>query len=140
MIDWSKIRWFSPEENWGDIFKIHPQLVELLDRMREYAGRPIIIHEAYATSGHSPNSYHYLGMAADCHIKGLNVIDQYLIAERFPWGGIGVYGRDVWNRPGLHVDVRPGHARWGCMKVEGKRKYVPLNAEFIEHLVKLEEQ
>lgn len=111
--DWENIRFFSPEEAWGDPYKMDHNLIIRLDQLRELAGKPIIIHCGYATEGHSLNSFHYKGMAADLHIEGYSLLDQYLLAEQAgPFGGIGVY--PDWSRPGLHLDVRPGpHKRWG---------------------------
>ena len=126
---WKKLRYFSPEENWGDPERIHPRLLILLDSLRDYIGCPIIIH--CGTQGkHAKNSYHYRGMAADCHAEGIDLLDFYLAAERFNFTGIGIY--PYWNNPGLHLDVHPRHAgqpqaRWGRVD----REYIPLDGEFI---------
>ena len=133
-IDWNKVKYFSPDENWGDVNKVKPELIYKLDTMRDYIGKPIIVHNAFATSGHSYKSYHYLGMAVDCHIKGLNVIEQYLYAERFGWGGIGVY-INVWE--GLHLDIRPYSSRWACRRLnkKGENDYEALDYNFIKYAI-----
>jgi len=134
--EWKKIRYFSPRENWGDPEKIEFRLVFLLDCLRQFIGCPIIIH--CGTQGtHTKGSYHYVGKAVDCHAVGISLLDFYLAAERFPFGGIGVY--PYWNNPGLHLDIRPlpgkrrPEARWG--RVNGE--YVSLNGKFIiKHILK----
>ena len=71
--------------------------------------------------GHeAPTSKHYTGEAIDFHFilkdkSVMPVLEQLAMAERFGWGGIGIYPH--WISPGLHVDTRqiktyePG-ARW----------------------------
>lgn len=126
-MDWNKIKYFSPTENWGDINKVNPYLVIALDTLRDAVGKPIIIHCAYKTSGHSKNSMHYVGKAADIHIVGLSVVDQYLAAEKLGlFNGIGVYKH--WNNPGLHLDIRTQPARWGR---NAAGVYVALDSKYI---------
>ena len=113
---------------------MHPDVIYLMDAMREYAGIPCIIHEAYAASGHSPKSYHYKGLAIDFHFEGLSLLEQFLISQRFAWGGIGLY--PFWARPGLHVDMRPlglfqPGARWWR---DEKGVYRALTAEDLKSL------
>ena len=127
MVDWNKVTHFTETENWGDWRKIDAFLIYALDALREMVGRPIIIHNAYATTGHSPNSQHYQGKAADIHIKGLSVLDQYIAAEKINlFNGIGVY--PFWNTPGLHLDVRQKPARWGR---NAAGIYVNLDGKFL---------
>jgi uncharacterized protein YcbK (DUF882 family) len=92
-------------ENWGDYRFIKIPLVFWLDEMRALAGKPIHINCAYGSKGHNPKGYHPLGMAADIHIKGMSVVDQLLLALKFPFNGVGVY--PFWRNKGLHLDVRP---------------------------------
>jgi len=102
--EWKQIEHFSPNENWGDPERMSLELLRRLDALREFSGHPVIIHCGYATSGHSGNSQHYLGKAADLHIVGVSLVNQYLLAERFNFGGLGLYPE--WKNPGLHCDVR----------------------------------
>ena len=138
---WQVIKYFSPMENkkkspWGDPYKMDFSLIRQLDLLREYIGVPIHIH--CGTQGkHSEKSYHYTDpcKATDCFCEDLSLLDFYLFAERFVFGGIGVY--PYWNRPGLHLDMRVAYpaARWG--RVNGV--YVPLSAEFIKnHVLKVQ--
>ena len=72
-------------------------------------------------------------MALDLHIENTStgakmpIVDQYLYAERFCFGGIGVY--PFWHDFGLHVDVRIDRdgARWWRDK-NGKYKGINGNA------------
>ncbi len=114
MKDWFKknINYFTWQE-----FGAHPEktakpLLLALDRLRDKAACPIIIHCAYDTSGHSPNSYHYKGSAADLHFKGnLTPLEQYCFISMVPGlNGVGWY--PGWNNPGWHVDLRPKPLRW----------------------------
>ena len=131
---WEQIGYFTPTENWGDPAKMSFELVKRLDCLREFCGNPIIIHCGYAIQGHSENSQHYLGKAADLHIMGLSLINQYLLAERFNFGGIGLY--PDWKHPGLHCDVRKKaiedpYNRWA--KIDGK--YVFLNETVLRRII-----
>lgn len=135
---WSKLKWFSPSENWGDPSKVDPTLLLLLDEIRDVIGWPIVIHCAYETSGHSPNSYHYLGRAVDFHFKSsvpfyeqverlLRILDQIKLEISYyviykpsrsllpisDFVGLGIY--PAWNNPGFHLDIRSSKtpARWG---------------------------
>lgn len=124
---WDKIKHFSPDENWGDVNKVNPYLIIALDALREATGHPIVIHNAYATKGHSETSMHYVGKAADIHIVGMSLIDAYLAVEKLGlFNGVGLY--PFWNNPGLHVDLRQKPARWGR---NAAGIYVALNDKFI---------
>ena len=94
---------------------MNPLLIYSLDVLGELAGSTIIVNSGYRPN--DPGSTHRNGDAADIVITGLSVIDQFLLAEKTRlFSGIGVY--PFWNRPGLHLDVRPLRAnqhgpRWG---------------------------
>ena len=109
-IDWDKVRFFKPSERWGSnhvsneeaLLRVDPILVYSLDELRRRAGRPIILSNAVRND----KGTHGKGLAADVVITGLDVIDQFLLAEKSGlFTGIGIY--PFWNRPGLHLDVRP---------------------------------
>ncbi len=123
--EWKRIKNFSPEEKWGDPDQMDLGHMLMLDSLRKLAGKAVIVHGAFATSGHSDGSYHYIGLATDLHIKGANLLDQYLLAEEIGFNGLGVYPH--WNIPGLHCDSRPDplRSRWWRRK-DGK--YVPLTS------------
>lgn len=91
--------------------KIHPRLLELLEKLRADIG-PIEISCAYCCPAHNaeiggePDNQHVLGTAADvltpnyghCHTPR----QLFRYCERLPFDGIKLYD---W---GVHVDVRHG--------------------------------
>lgn len=132
--DWKQIRYFTPDENWGDPDKMSFELLKKLDPLREFCGNAIVVLRGYETTGHCKNSQHYLGKAADLYIVGVSLINQYLLAERFNFGGIGLY--PDWNNPGLHCDVRSKakedpYNRW--VRINGK--YVFLNEAVLRQII-----
>lgn len=97
---------------------IDPELVELLDRMRDLTGAPIVITSAYRCdfkqnelreSGHKTangRSTHQDGKAADIRCAGLNGIDLEYFADKAGFEAIGI--AEKW----IHVDTRKGRRRW----------------------------
>jgi hypothetical protein len=84
-----------------------------LQTIRTVVGKPFIIHEAFATKGHSPNSYHYKGQAVDGHFKGaVKEKDLMEVYSKIDWwpGGIGIY--PYWNTPGFHIDIGEKRRWW----------------------------
>ena len=62
-----------------------------------------------SADGHTDKSQHYQGRAIDWHMtdrygKIVPLFDQFIIAIRFDWNGIGLY--PAWRSPGLHTDMR----------------------------------
>ena len=90
-----------------------------------------IIHVAWEDSGHSTDGQgdHRDGAAVDLHFTKVTLLNQFLAAERFPFGGIGIY--PYWNNPGLHLDIRNvvRGARWWRDK-DGS--YKKLNEEWLK--------
>jgi hypothetical protein len=109
-IDWSLVKHFTRDEWVKDPDRIAPDVVYLLDEMRDEAKVSIVIHVAWDDTGHVKQSSHYSGWssdvanAVDFHFVGWTLLEQWLFAERFPWSGIGMY--PYWNQPGLHCDLR----------------------------------
>jgi uncharacterized protein YcbK (DUF882 family) len=76
-----------------------------------------MIHEGYATDGHSDKSQHYEGNAVDFHadnitleeayVKLCKILDLLQLTDRV---GLGLY--PDWNSPGFHLDLRGSRARW----------------------------
>ena len=93
---------------------VKPELVHLLNRIRELFGKPIIVNSAYRSPAHNAavggvaNSYHVQGLAADIRPEKLEDLDdlQDLCLELVLEGGVGLYDTFV------HVDVRGRKARW----------------------------
>lgn len=55
---------------------------------------------------HNDGSQHYLGKAIDGHFERLTVPQMFWCAQLAGFKGIGAYGGDVWDNPGIHADVR----------------------------------
>lgn len=112
MIKWEKVKYFKPSE-FRHPDKLEPLLIYSIDRLRELAGKPIIVNSDYREGD---TGQHGQGKAIDLVIKGMHVIDQFLLAEKSRlFAGIGIY--PFWNRAGLHVDIRDlkpnqSAARW----------------------------
>lgn len=120
MIEWDRIRHFKRSEY------AHPDRMDLMavymmdgmrheeDLRRRRAGKNgiiITLGETYALRPKNPDSQHPKGKAQDAVIRDavtrepLDTFDQFLIASRYFWTGIGMY--PFWNSPGIHVDTRP---------------------------------
>jgi hypothetical protein len=112
--DWARVRYFTREEFGPRADDLHPMLIYGLDQLREAIGAPIVIHgDPMDPDGRQPNSQHPAGRAVDCSCAALALGDFWLAAERnLSFTGIGLY--PAWQRPGLHLDVRPDlpRARW----------------------------
>ena len=110
---WKKVRYFSPEENFGRPFWMCSSLIFGIDKLRDFIGKPIIV-----TCGWEKRDmgYHPLGKAVDLICPFLHPVDFFLAASRFDiFNGLGLYswwsyeGRKV---GGIHVDVRPKERRF----------------------------
>ena len=134
---WKAIRHFrpdSPNDKWGDPYKMSHRLIFTLDNLREHVGKRINVHCAWESR--NTGGWHPSGNAVDIDIEGLHVVDQYLAASRFDsFNGIGVY--PWWRNPGLHLDDRPystklqEDSRWASTSAG---IYVPLDWEFLKGL------
>lgn len=93
---------------------VKPELVHLLNRIRERFGKPIIVNSAYRSPEHNAdvggvaNSYHVQGLAADIRPESQDDLDdlQDLCLELVSNGGVGLYDTFV------HIDARGRKARW----------------------------
>ena len=125
-VNWKEIKYFKPQNPWGDVSKVNPDLIYLIDEFRAYVGKPFILHNAYEKSGHNDDSQHYLGLALDGHFVDLHWMDQFLLAMKFgKFNGVGVY--PDWNNPGLHLDIRQNKNDTNSTWVRYKGKYYPVN-------------
>jgi uncharacterized protein YcbK (DUF882 family) len=108
-----KVREFGCSDGSDPIF-IAPELVEVLQRIRNHFGRPVNIHSGYRTArkndavGGAEYSQHLYGMAADISLYGVKPEEVAAYAEKLlpDSGGIGIYDSFV------HVDVREKRSRW----------------------------
>jgi uncharacterized protein YcbK (DUF882 family) len=120
---WDNLKYFTKNEKWGDSERMNPALLILLDKLREKAGNPFVIHCGFEQTGHTAQSRHYTGDAADFHMEGLsffNAVELVLkslhevkIAGQVAavYVGLGIY--PDWSTPGFHLDFRGYYARWG---------------------------
>jgi uncharacterized protein YcbK (DUF882 family) len=87
------------------IVLVHPSLIVLLNTIRRYFDKPVIVNSGYRTRSHNRAiggarySYHCLGMAADIWVPGVSIIDLYSLALGNNVGGIGIYNNFI------HLDV-----------------------------------
>ena len=91
----------------SDIVLINPNLIPILEKIREHFGKPVIVISGYRTpshnrtlSGAAKNSQHMYGNAADIVIKGVQPREIFNWLKTWHKGGLGIYDTFV------HVDVR----------------------------------
>ena len=99
----------------SDTIMIDTDLINLLERIRTWAGASIRITSGYRTKayndrlkGAAKNSQHTLGTAADIVVSGKTPADVARFAEAIGAGGVGLYT----SKRFTHVDTRNGRARW----------------------------
>lgn len=115
-MDWSDIKYFTEEEfrpaDYDGDFNMGMGFLLKLDTLRSQIDSPVVIHKngGFAVKGHSRNSLHYRGLAADLHIGAGNstrprdALQQAILAYKWSFLSIGIY--PFWNSPGLHLDDR----------------------------------
>lgn len=114
------VREFRCKDGSDPVF-MDTELVELLERIREHFGKPVVITSAYRTPAHNAKaggakfSQHLYGRAADIRVQGVSVEEVAAYAESLmtDWGGIGRYPVKAGRATGwVHVDTRADKARW----------------------------
>ncbi len=121
-MDWDGIKYFKEEEfrppGYKAGFTVGMGFLLKLDILRSQIGLPITVHKngGFAVSGHSKNSLHYMGLAADVNISDANgavmdIVHQALLVYKWTFLSIGIY--NCWDSlggsghlPGLHLDDR----------------------------------
>jgi hypothetical protein len=113
-------KYFTVNENWGDIDKVDPGLIIELEHYRSYLNFPIHISPVpgavYAESGHEDESWHKIitgrnryAMAADVFPE-CNLLYAWFTTLRFGFNGIGVYPYAAYPAKKLvgmlHLDMR----------------------------------
>lgn len=110
-----KVKEFHSKNDPSDVVIIDSRLVELLENIRTFTGKPVIINSGFRSPAYnasirnaSPKSQHTLGKAADIVIRGIEPKHIAKITESYigSSGGIGVYKHFT------HVDVRTSCSRW----------------------------
>jgi len=137
-MNWPQLKNFSPNENWGNPEKMDHRLLKLLDVYRTVVDEQIFV--SCGTQGqHVQNSLHYQGKAVDILFPNQHrsLFDCFLIAERFNFGGIGIYPDWVYNGKkigGLHLDIRivDYAARWIGVKEFETTLYLSLNKDHLQ--------
>ena len=98
----------------SDVIFIAPELVDVLQKIRDHFGKAVNINSGYRTNFHNnrvggaKQSQHLYGTAADIYISGVSPEDIAAYSETLlsGTGGIGIYKNFV------HVDVRRNKSRW----------------------------
>ncbi len=115
-------------------------LMAKVTAFQSYIACPVIVTSALREGDPAE---HGKGLAIDIIVPAYEgrLMDLYLAAERFNFGGIGVYPDWHYNgmqSGGLHVDVRmaPGKgARWtGIKDKSGKNQYLALDKSTLSKL------
>lgn len=108
-----RVREFSCQDGSDPVF-ISPELIKILQEIREHFGKSININSGFRTAIHnkkvggSANSQHLYGLAADIVVSGVEPQKVYDYACKLlpRSGGVGLYN---W---GVHIDVRKEKSRW----------------------------
>lgn len=107
-----KVSEFACKDGSDTVF-VAPTLVIVLQKIRDYFGKAIVITSGYRTETHNKSvggatySQHKYGMAADISVSGVDPLTVARYAQSImAAGGVGLYQNFV------HVDVRDNKARW----------------------------
>ena len=108
-----KVREFACQDGSDPVF-VAPELVEVLQEIRDHFGKPVNINSGFRTASHNKKvdgaaqSQHCYGTAADISIAGVSpkTIAAFVETIMPSMGGIGIYKTFV------HVDVRSKKSRW----------------------------
>ena len=108
-----KVREFACTDGTDTVF-VSPELVVILQKIREHFGTPVTINSGYRTEaknkavGGAAYSQHKYGIAADITIAGVTplAVAQYAQTLLQGKGGVGLY------KTFTHVDVRANKSRW----------------------------
>ncbi|MBO4356273.1 MAG: peptidoglycan-binding protein [Clostridia bacterium] len=98
----------------SDVVLVDSDLVELLQKIRDHFGRPLIISSGYRTPSHDKavggtgKGYHTKGMAADVYIKGVNPCRIAYYADGIAKGMGGIELAPYDGGDYVHIDTRKG--------------------------------
>ena len=112
---WSEFKGFFTYEECGDI---DYHFLNKVYELRKYLGISMIVIDGAATTGHSPNSFHYKGHAIDFHVH--DRLSPRIVMSKIDglglFGGVGLYLPS--NPNGVrsyHIDdrdINTGYQRW----------------------------
>ena len=108
-----KVKEFACKDG-SDVIFISPELVEILQKVRNHFGKAVNINSGYRTPtynkkiGGATYSQHTYGTAVDIRITGIKpkAVAQYVETLMPNSGGIGIYKNFT------HIDVREVKSRW----------------------------
>jgi uncharacterized protein YcbK (DUF882 family) len=108
-----KVNEFACQDGSDPIF-IAPELVKVLQKIRNHFGKPVTINSGFRTATHNKAvggaaySQHLYGTAADIVVSGVapKKVAAYVETLMPNKGGIGIYKNFT------HVDVREVKSRW----------------------------
>lgn len=108
-----KVKEFACKDG-SDVVFVSPELVQVLQSIRNHFGKAVKINSAYRTPtyntkvGGAKYSQHCYGTAADIRIAGVSPskVKAYVETLMPDKGGIGVYSNFT------HIDVREVKSRW----------------------------
>lgn len=108
-----KVKEFACKDG-SDVIFISPELVEILQKVRNHFGKAVTINSGYRTPtynkkiGGATYSQHTYGTAVDIRITGIKpkAVAQYVETLMPNTGGIGIYKNFT------HIDVREVKSRW----------------------------
>lgn len=99
--------------NGTDTVYIDSDLLQMLEQVRAYFGKPVYITSGYRTEeynksvGGATHSYHVKGMASDIQVSGVSPDRVYQYCNStFTNSGVGKYNSFT------HIDCRGYRARW----------------------------
>ena len=120
MLTWNDVKWFKAEE-FDDRYKknlgkdMDMETVHRLDSLRGWVACPIIVTAGFDSQGHSTDSYHYKGKAADIIIcTDMTMRQQWDYIRISGFAGIGVYPDWKYKdfKGGWHCDSRDVPQLW----------------------------
>lgn len=108
-----KVKEFACKDG-SDVVFVSPELVDVLQKIRNHFGKPVNINSGYRTPtynkkvGGVAQSQHLYGTAVDVYINGVTpkAVAEYAETLLGNKGGIGIYSSFT------HIDVREAKARW----------------------------
>lgn len=108
-----KVKEFACKDG-SDVIFISPELVEILQKVRNHFGKAVTINSGYRTPAYNKKiggaeySQHTYGTAVDIKVTGIKpkAVAQFVETLMPNSGGIGIYSNFT------HIDVREEKARW----------------------------